>query len=260
MKEQYLNPGAPLQLSEETKVELGLNRTSNWSAERLLSAQRKIVKPLLFYWWALSYIYFKSIIYLYTKLWVTKPLPRAPRFLLQSAVSAEPKQYSEYRAFTEASKPTDKQPAVIHKTPPLLPLRPKNCMPKFCSDVKVTPAIDVEIKVTSSTWTTHSWLTVIFRLLDSDVFQSTTAPGETTTPSVGMRRTWQRTTMFPTPPSSSSNAAKDEKSWATLHPKEFMLKRQRNATRRSQSALERKSGANALQKRWATISFHFQWD
>ena len=53
MRERYQHPGAPYELSMETKADLQLVEPSQWTLAKLLEAQTKVSEPLLLYWWVL---------------------------------------------------------------------------------------------------------------------------------------------------------------------------------------------------------------
>ncbi|CAH1803041.1 unnamed protein product, partial [Owenia fusiformis] len=107
MKEMYLRHGAPLELTQEVKVALGLTEPSSWTVEKLLKVQNNMAEPLVLYW--------------------------GPRFLLNQKCKVKPEKNELYKHQKLISGKDKPRGSSVYPNPPtatMLPLRPKTCMPR----------------------------------------------------------------------------------------------------------------------------------
>ena len=58
MRERFQKHGAALELSLETKTELGVTEPTQWTIERMKQIQNRIAEPLVLYWYDLYYIFY----------------------------------------------------------------------------------------------------------------------------------------------------------------------------------------------------------
>ena len=50
LRERYHQNGAPFELPQQTKRQLGLQEPSQWTRDNLCAVQSKMVEPLVLYW------------------------------------------------------------------------------------------------------------------------------------------------------------------------------------------------------------------
>ncbi|XP_052256163.1 regulator of G-protein signaling 22-like isoform X3 [Dreissena polymorpha] len=103
LREHYHKPGAEFELTPEQKAQMGLGEPSAWTLEKLLGVQNMLAEPLLLYW--------------------------APRFLLKQMMRSNPDRNLLYQHLKHMKAPSGVEPSP--PTAPLLPLRPKSCLPRI---------------------------------------------------------------------------------------------------------------------------------
>ncbi|ELU18295.1 hypothetical protein CAPTEDRAFT_185777 [Capitella teleta] len=115
MRERYTNSGSALELSIESKCELGLVEASHWNIDKLKAIHLRMAEPLLVYW--------------------------APSFILKQELKVNPNKHYLYHQQKKIQNPNLE---LVYPNPPtatLLPLRPKTCIPRVRDATAHAPVI-----------------------------------------------------------------------------------------------------------------------
>lgn len=260
MRERYFNNGSALELSFESKRELGLTEASHWNLQKLKEIHIRMAEPLLLYWSVLSnwtLLKYDTIVGATEVHFSLSSPSRGPRFVLKEQQKVNPNKNYLYQQMQRFKNP---KLEVVYPNPPtvaLLPLRPKTCIPRVKREQNQAPVI-TDIFASSNVCV----LSTRFLLLITPIFinvhcililppqiksEVTSLPEEPprTAPPPCTRRTYNLTDMFsvfkPKPPEKSPEKLEEEKrkhrlSLCRKTPKELLTAKIPDDTKRAASA------------------------